>query len=108
MKTKIQEVQDYFIGKIATGDYVILESGEHVATVLIDELYKFTLWIGNEFKHFTPYNLLFNFMDLEIPEKSREFAFQNFTQKNRLILEAKTIAEIELLENKIANLKSSL
>ena len=48
METKIKEVQDYFRNKLTKGDFIIKEFSEQTTTVLIDDLYNFTIWTGNK------------------------------------------------------------
>lgn len=47
MKKKIEEVEQYFKNKLLSKDFEIIKIDEFVMTVLIDEKYKFTIWIGN-------------------------------------------------------------
>jgi len=46
IKKMIAEVQKYFIDKLLSKDFKIVEIGYHTMTISIDE-YIFTLWISN-------------------------------------------------------------
>ncbi len=48
IKKTLEDVGFYFKNKILTGDYKFVECDEHTATILIDNKYKFRLWIANE------------------------------------------------------------
>ncbi len=47
MKTKIKEVQNYFKRKMLSGEFVIADVEEYSIDLLIDDEYKFIIWIGN-------------------------------------------------------------
>jgi hypothetical protein len=48
IEDKIKEVAEYFRQKVLTGDYMFVSCSEHTAEILVDEKYKFSLWIANE------------------------------------------------------------
>lgn len=48
MKAKIKEVQDYFINKILSGEFIITEVNKHTLSLLVDNTYKFEIWIAND------------------------------------------------------------
>ena len=47
MKTKIKEVQDYFKNKMLSSEFTITSVEEYTIELLIDNEYKFIIWIGN-------------------------------------------------------------
>ena len=108
METKIKEVQDYFVNKIVKGEYTLERVSHPTATIIIDDRYHFNLWISNGAKYFETYDPYFNFIPIEFTDKEKEIALSVFKDKVREDLEARTIAEIQELENKIENLKKSL
>jgi len=71
MKTKIKEVHDYFKNKLLLGDFKIIKTEEHTMSVLIDNEYKFTIWIGN--LHIPEsrklYDGMYNFMNIKFNVK---------------------------------------
>lgn len=44
---KIKEVQNYFKGKIVSGDYEIIDYDRYITGICVDEKYPFTFWTGN-------------------------------------------------------------
>lgn len=108
METKIKEVQEYFVNKIVKGEYEIENFSHPVAKILIEKKYHFSLWVANGAKYFETYAAYFNFMPIEFTNEQKEIALKVIEDKMREDLEARTIAEIQELENKIENLKKSL
>lgn len=108
METKIKEVQDYFVQKIVSGDYELENFSHPVAKILIDKKYNFSLWTANGYTFFETYALYPNFIPLEFTNEQKEIAHKVIHEKIQEDLEARTIAEIQQLENKIENLKKSL
>lgn len=47
MKAKIKEVQDYFINKILSGEFITTKINEHTLSLLVDNTYRFEIWIAN-------------------------------------------------------------
>jgi hypothetical protein len=48
MENTIKEVQNYFKGKLLSGDFKIVKITEHTLLLRIDLMYDFTIWIGND------------------------------------------------------------
>ncbi len=66
MQQKILEVQNYFIGKIVNLEFKIKETNDFQCEIIIDERYKFMIWIGNGFTSLGMGSLSSShFMDLE-------------------------------------------
>lgn len=49
---KLKDIADYFKKKILDGDFSFESCGQHTAIVMIDEKYRFKLWIDNDPKDF--------------------------------------------------------
>lgn len=47
MRDKINEVYNYFKSKILSGDFLISGVGQYTLYLLIDNKYRFEIWIGN-------------------------------------------------------------
>jgi hypothetical protein len=56
MKEKIKEIQDYFIGKILSDEFEVINMGEHVIEILVDGEYKFAIWAANTPENRKPYH----------------------------------------------------
>lgn len=70
MKTKIKEVQDYFKGKMLSGEFTIIGVEEYTIELLIDDEYKFIIWIGNVdiATSRKPYSGKLSFMDIGLTD----------------------------------------
>jgi hypothetical protein len=68
MKEQIKKVQDYFKSKMLSGDFDIMNIDEYKLELIIDNEYKFFLWIGNlDIPKLTkPYSGELSFMDLSL------------------------------------------
>ena len=53
---KIKEISEYFIDKVVKGEYKLTKSNKHTATILIDDTYSFSMWIGNSKSHYDFYD----------------------------------------------------
>ena len=51
VKQQIEEIQQYFLFKVSTGEYSIAKSNEHFITVIVDGEYLFNIWVGNGSKY---------------------------------------------------------
>ena len=65
IKDKIKEVQQYFIDKLLSNQFEIVNIGLHVIDLKIDN-YQFNIWMANTVKERTHYYAAYNFMDLEL------------------------------------------
>lgn len=98
MKQQIQEVHDYFVGKILTGDYELISKTEHCAIIKIDENYDFQMWIANGFQYLKTW--ADTFMRLEIPFEKREIGFGLLMQKiEAKFAESDRLGKLAQLEN---------
>ena len=97
MKKQIQEVHDYFVGKICTGDYELISKTEHYATMRIDD-YIFQIWYcSGSFFLETWTN---SFMQLYFTGVQRETAFNLLSEKIRAqFAESDRIEKLAQLEN---------
>jgi len=77
MKNSIEEVQHYFNTKIINAKYEVLEIDEHTITVIIDNEYRFCLWIANDGYSFGLYDGSYNFMQIKLSEVDKKKAFNN-------------------------------
>ena len=104
MKTQIKEVQDYFINKIVAGDYEVLEvNSKHVAEILIDKDYFFSIWIGTSSQYLEIFRFYFNFMQLpDFTTEQQEILFERFS---KLIFDKKQ-QKIKELEEQLNELKN--
>lgn len=82
MESKIKEVHDYFKDKICNGEYEVVKRGDHVWDVMVDEKYKFILWIANDGINFSTYDG--SFIQLELIVKDR---LKAWTKIKKLIKE---------------------
>ncbi len=57
MKAKIKEVQDYFINKILSGEFITTEVKKYTLSLLVDNTYRFEIWIANEPKSRKTYEI---------------------------------------------------
>lgn len=48
MKTKIKEVHNYLRNKLVKGEFQITKFETHTVTLLVDDLYIFRIWTGNQ------------------------------------------------------------
>ena len=48
MDEKIKEVQVYFKSKLLAGDFIVKSLTRYFTTVVVDEIYEFNFWMGNQ------------------------------------------------------------
>ena len=53
------EIQEYFINKVKTGDYEIIKIEDPTSKIKIDGLYEFNMWTGNGKEHYNFYDSSF-------------------------------------------------
>ena len=107
MEAKIKEVKDYFKSKILKKEFEIKEMGQHTFIILVDQKYKFTVWVGNPNYPDTCklYDAAYSFMQLDFNQKERiklhgllKKDVEDF--KNRVTLPQK-MAEFEKLKKEL-------
>ena len=65
----IARVQAYFIEELTNGEYVIEKVGMHTATIIIDEVYTFEIWLGSRWCDCEHYTTIGNY-PVRLPEFS--------------------------------------
>lgn len=73
MEAKIKEVKDYFKSKILKKEFEIKEMGQYTLSIIVDQKYKFTVWVGNQNYPDTCklYDAAYSFMHLDFNQKER-------------------------------------
>ena len=75
---KIKEVNDYFVNKLVNKDYEIQITDKHSVTLSIDDLYVFTIWLSNGYKHVcTDVSTTVSFMVLVFTEEQKQIIYDN-------------------------------
>ena len=108
IEKKINEISDYFKNKILAGDFDFIKCDECTARILIDNKYKFELWIANTPK----YNFRIHGQSIDTTIFNTEFKNQKerikgyskvkpFIQKG---LDENKQKEIEALKQQLENL----
>jgi hypothetical protein len=92
MENKIIEVQEYFKIKLLDGDFKIDSVGEFTATVIVDEKFEFSLWVGNK--------------DIEGSVRIYHGSNMNFIHLDFSVAESEKIKKILLEDIKKGELKS--
>ena len=64
MEKKIKEIQDYFRAKMLSGDFKITSIDEHTLDLIIDEKYKFVIWVSNSYQYRKLYENAVRFIDV--------------------------------------------
>lgn len=108
MRTKIKEVNDYFKGKILSKDFSIVKVEEYIMEILIDNEYKFVIWIGNinipESRKC--YSSALSFMDVDFKEeesfKLNELLQPEIIKFRKEVLINRKREELEQLQNELS------
>lgn len=79
MKTKIKQVQDYLKNKLLSGEFEVEEIEEYRLCLIIDNEYKFTIWVGNP-----------NIPDSRSQCEGSNFMMLDLSHKDRIMLHVKT------------------
>ena len=106
LKSRIKELNDYFVEKLVNGEYEVVESDKYKIMVNVNG-YKFNIWISNGKSYVQTYGQGFNsnFMDLFFNEGQKSIIYENLTRdKTKMAL----MAEIENKQMEIEQLKSRL
>lgn len=106
LKSKIKELNDYFVEKLVNGEYEVEERSKYTVMVDVDG-YRFNIWIGNKWSNLQTYGQGFNsnFMELVFKRDQKSIIYKNLTRdKSRIDL----MEEIENKEMEIEQLKSRL
>jgi hypothetical protein len=111
MEAKIKEVQDYFKAKILASDFKVIAISEYVCDILIDENYKFGIWIGNidikdSVKIYNLYQSNFIYFQFEYSECIKLHKIFAPIKKEYVSnkLKAEKLAQIEKLQSEVKNL----
>jgi len=106
MKTKIKEVNDYFVQKILNKEYEIEELNAYTANIIVDN-FKFCIWMGNDQQDTRCYlNVLFeNFMMLHFTREQKEKIYNDFNSIRKENEVEMLLAERRNIEQKLLNLK---
>ena len=107
MKTKIQEVRNYFTDKLTRGLYKVIEAYEHHITVRVDKKYKYSLWLSDNHIHFSTWSD--SFMDLKFTEAQKKTGWKIADRKRKLLWvdtkEKEERAELKRLQEKYPDSK---
>lgn len=77
MKEKIKEINDYFVNRLANGEYIVKNSNEHMTIVLIDD-YRFDVWTANGPDRIATNTSVHNsFMHLEFTPVEKQMIYSN-------------------------------
>jgi len=106
LKSRIKELNDYFVEKLVNGEYDVEERGYYTVMVNIDG-YRFNIWIANGRSGVQTYGQGFkgNFMELVFDTDQKSIIYENLTQDESIIA---LMAEIENKQREIEQLKSRL
>ena len=109
MKTKIKEVNDYFKSKMLSKDFSIIKVDYYTMEILIDNEYKFVIWIGS--LHIPEsrkcYISALSYMDIQF-EKEESFKFNEILQpeiikfRKEILINQKR-EELEQLQNELSS-----
>ena len=106
LKSRIKELNDYFVEKLVNGEYEVVESDKYKIMVNVNG-YKFNIWIANGESYVQTYGQGFkdNLMELFFNEAQKSTIYENLTRdKTKMAL----MAEIENKQREIEQLKSRL
>ena len=106
LKSKIKELNDYFVEKLVNGEYKVVESGKYTVVVNIDG-YKFNIWIANGDLKVQTYGQGFNsnFMELVFNSGQKSIIYKNLKRdESKMAL----MAEIANKEWEVEQLKIRL
>ncbi|MDR1898001.1 MAG: hypothetical protein LBR10_14555 [Prevotellaceae bacterium] len=109
MKQKIQEVHDYFRGKLVRGDFKIVDITDHTVHVKIDDEYSFTIWSGSGAKYIrTADTCSYSFMNITFTQEDKEAIWDNLhpriiRHKQEVLINEKQ-EEVEKLQKELKQL----
>ena len=110
MKKQIKEVQDYFKSKMLSSDFVITAVDEFILELIIDNEYKFFIWIGNLDipKSRKPAQYKLNFMDIGLTDdeaiKLNDILLPAINKFRKETLLEQKRKEFERLQNELSRL----
>ena len=106
LKSRIKELNDYFVEKLVNGEYKVEERSSYTVMVNIDS-YKFNIWIANGSSKVQTYGHGFdsNFMDLVFSRDQKSIIYKKLMEDGSRIA---LMEEIENKEKEIERLKSIL
>ncbi len=106
LDSRVKELNDYFVGKLVTGEYEVNGRDKFMIVVNIDG-YRFNIWIANGGLNVQTYGSGFkgNFMELFFSKEQKSTIYKNLmSEESRIAL----MEEIENKEKEIERLKSIL
>ena len=95
---------NYFTNKILAQDYELISIDRHTATIKIDGIYEFSLWIANEDYNFKSYSGYYNSIYLTFSEENQKILYAHF--KNVLHEQKNKPEEVERRRQEYENLKA--
>ena len=106
LKTRVKELNDYFVEKLINGEYEVEERSSYTVMVNIDS-YKFNIWISNGEMNVKTYGLGFdgNFMELFFNEGQKSIIYKKLMEDGSRIA---LMEEIKNKEREVEQLKSRL
>ena len=115
MEDKLKELNDYFVGKILSGDFELVEFGSYYVTIQIDGKHNFNLWIANGANYFGTYDQCgfgTNCMALTFTDEQKQAGYNILQSKFPVAKRNTTLKEIEKVKKeykeKIKSLKKQI
>lgn len=108
MKTKIEEVQQYFKNKLLAGEYTAEDFNDGYFTAIVDNEYEFKIWHGNDGRYCKSWNSIGNFF-MQLPEFTKEESAEMWGNASKIIAENSErirLEKIEKLTEELNKLKS--
>jgi uncharacterized protein YqiB (DUF1249 family) len=104
MELNIKKVENYFINKIISGEYKVVEVCDYTLKLTIDNEYKFVLWVANEKVCLRTYDEG-NYMRLDFSSSDQEQSWAHIQKHRNKYYEetqrAKDLKELEVLTKRL-------
>ena len=97
MEKKIKEIVEYFKEKLLKKDFQILDITEYNAYIVVDNIYKFSIWIANSPTDCKLYKSEYNFIDIELVNHERELLHSFFAEEKIIKVREIKQAKVEQL-----------
>lgn len=108
MKTKIEEVQQYFKNKLLAGEYQSKDFNDGYFTAIVDGEYQFMIWHNNDGRFCRSWEAIGNFF-MHLPEFTKEESAEMWGNASKIIAENSErirLEKIAKLEEELNKLKS--
>jgi hypothetical protein len=77
-----KELHNYFREKICSGDYEVTDKSEHIWTIVIDDCFKFVLWVCNSDYGFRTYE--HSFMEISFTQADKTKGWNKIEKQIKL------------------------